>query len=183
MSEILKVCEIYKCSEKIKGFCIVKDLVDEFPEFEYLIQGGSSSYLHALNEKNVEIELHDIDILIGCEDINAERIISFITKNYQNVKLKDEEESIFYVYIGNDIILNFFINEIKREELLEINKVKVFGLNVRPFDTVLKQEKEMLLNISEDLEFCTKHKEPEVEIKYFRDKVRRKQEFLNLFDI
>ena len=114
MSEELH--KIAKHSEKFKGFYVVKNLMDKFPEFEYLIQGGSSSYLHTLNEKNVEIELYDIDILVGCEDIDTNsKIINFMMKNYTNIKFKNKTSSIFYVYIGNDIILNFIINEVEKK--------------------------------------------------------------------
>ena len=170
-------------SEKIKGFCVVKHLINMFPEFAFLVQGGSSSYLHALNEKNVEIELYDIDILVGSKDINTNnKIVNFITNNYKNIKFKDEQSSIFYVYIGNDIILNFFINEATLEEILSIKMVKVFGINIKPFNIVIEEERKMLENVSQDLEYCIKNNEPDEEIQYFKDKVRRKKEFLNLFN-
>jgi hypothetical protein len=168
-----------------KGFAVVKSLTEIFKEMYFYIHGGSAGYLHALNEKHVEIELNDIDVIVIYNDDTSNinnKIINYINDNYENVKVvdnPDNKNSIYYVRIGDDINLNFFINEIDE---IPTNVVKLFGVNVNTFEYVLREETTMLNNLTKDLIYCSEHDSDVSEIKYFQDKIKRKQEFLSLFN-
>lgn len=187
-----KMSLIIDISKKNKGFDVVKSLTEHFKEMYFYIDGGSAGYLHALNERNVEIELNDIDVIVTNNDntlnINN-KIINYITDNYENVKVYENEKvncefdkklTIYYVDIGNDIRLNFFINEIDE---LPNNIIKIFEVNVSTFEDVLKKETKMLNVFTEELIYCSENNFDISEMIYFQDKIHRKKEFINLFNL
>lgn len=178
--------------KKYEGFEVVKKLIDNFDDMYFYVHGGSAGYLHAINKFNKEIDLHDIDVAIISNQTTANinnKIITFIKNNYENVTLvniddlniniddlNNELETIYYVNIGNNISLNFFVNEILEIPRLVTN---INGINVEIFQKIIKNETLILNDLTDDLKYCTKHCIID-EVKYLESKIKRKQEFLNL---
>lgn len=164
------------------GFDVVKNLSLTFPEIYFYIQGGSAGYLHVLNEKNVEIELNDVDIVVICKNDTVEninnKIINYIKSNYKNVVTNNNCDPIYYVKINHNVNLNFFVNEITEipNDIIQIN-----GINVRVLSSVINEEKNMLDNLVEDLNYCLNNNCGTEEIKYFESKIKRKQDFFKYF--
>lgn len=170
---------------KYEGFEIVKNLINKFPDMYFYIQGGSAGYLHAIVEKNTEIKLNDVDIVVFSNHNTIyvnNKLVNYIKSNYQNVSLlniddiNNEKNTIYYVNIGDNISLNFFVNEV---EQIPKNMININGINVESLEATIENEKTILENLIEDLNYCVANCEQDIE--HYQNKIRRKTEFLNLF--